>query len=108
MESNRSWGDQAADAIETVVLEVKEKTTVPLRTAARALVYGIVLAVLGAVLLIVVIIALVRVADVWLLGWAGRAHGRVRLSILYGTVGMLLTVAGLLCWSKRVPKAGRE
>jgi len=105
MEGNRNWGDQAADTIESVVLGVKAKTTVPLRTAARGAVYGIVLAAVGAVLLIVTVIALVRVADVWLLGWAGRAHGHVRLSIAYGALGMLLTLGGLWCWSKRTPRA---
>jgi len=106
MERNHDWGDQAADTIEAVVLTVKEKTTVPLRTAARGVVYGLVLVVLGAVLLIIGVIVVVRIADVWLLGWAGRAHGHVRLSIAYGALGMLLTVAGLWCWSKRNPKAG--
>ncbi len=105
MERNGNWADQAADTIESVVLGVKEKTTVPLRTAARGVVYGLVLAVLGVVLLVVAVIAVVRVADVWLLGWAGRAHGHVRLSIAYGVLGMLFTLAGLWCWSRRAPKA---
>jgi hypothetical protein len=105
MERNRDWGDQAADTIESVVLSVKEKTTVPLRTAARGVVYGLVLAVLGIVLLVVAVIGVLRVADVWLLGWAGRAHGHIRLSIAYGALGMLLTLAGLWCWSRRNPRA---
>ncbi len=105
MEGNRDWGDQAADTIESVVLSVKEKTTVPLRTAARGVVYGLVLVVLGVVLLVVTLVAVVRIADVWLLGWAGRAHGHVRLSIAYGALGMLLCLAGLWCWSRRTPRA---
>ncbi len=104
MEGNRDWGDQAADTIESVVLTVKEKTTVPLRTAARAVVYGFVLAVLGTVLLLLTVVAVVRIADVWLLGWAGRAHGHVRLWIAYTVVGMAFTFAGLWCWSKRTPR----
>jgi integral membrane sensor domain MASE1 len=108
MERNRSWGDQAADTIESVVLGVKEKTTVPLRTAARGVVYGLVLAVVGAVVLVVFVIALVRVAAVWLLGWAGRAHGHVRLSIAYGALGMLFTLAGLWCWSRRSRRVGNR
>jgi hypothetical protein len=108
MEPKRTWADQAADTIETVVLAVKEKTTVPARTAARGVVYGVVLAVVGVILLIVGVIVAVRIADVWLLGWAGRAHGHVRLSIAYGALGMLLTAAGLWCWSRRAPKAGSK
>jgi hypothetical protein len=107
MERNRSWGDQAADTIESVVLGVKEKTTVPLQTAARAVVYGLVLTIVATIFLIVVVVVVVRIADVWLLGWAGRAHGHVRLSIAYGALGMLFTFAGLWCWSRgAAPKAG--
>ena len=106
MEPKRAWGDQAVDTIESVVLTVKEKTTVPARTAVRGIVYGLVLAVVAVILLIVGVIVVVRIADVWLLGWAGRAHGHVRLSIAYGALGMLFTLAGLWCWSKRSPKAG--
>ena len=36
-----SWSDQAADTVETIVLTVKDKTTVPLQTAARGIVYGL-------------------------------------------------------------------
>jgi len=108
MARNRDWGDQAADTIESVVLTVKEKTTVPLRTAARGVVYGLVLAVVGAVVLVIGVIVAVRIADVWLLGWAGRAHGHRRLSIAYGVLGIVLTVVGLWCWSKRSPKASRS
>ena len=109
MERNRTWGDQAADTIESVVLAVKEKTTVPLQTAARAVVYGLVLAIVGTIFLVVLVVVVVRIADVWLLGWAGRAHGHVRLSIAYGALGMLFTLAGLWCWSRgAAPKAGNR
>jgi hypothetical protein len=105
MERNRNWGDQAADTIESVVLGVKEKTTVPLRTAARGVVYGVVLAAVGALLLVVTVITMVRITAVWLIGWAGRANGHVRLYIAYALVGMLFTLGGLLCWSRRTPRA---
>ena len=100
----RSWTGQAADTIESVVLTVKDKTTVPLQTVARGVVYGIVLAVVGLLALIVVLIAAVRVADVWLLGWAGRAHGQHRLYIAYLVLGMLCCLGGFVCWSKRGAK----
>jgi hypothetical protein len=109
MERNHDWGDQAADAIESVVLTVKEKATVPLVTAARAVVFGLVVFVLGIVLAVLAVIGVVRVVDVWLLGWAGRAHGHVRLWVGYVVLGMLCTVAGLWCWSRSVPqKAGNR
>jgi hypothetical protein len=99
-----NWTDQVADTVETVVLTVKEKTTVPLQTVARGLVYGLVIAVLGVIVLVTTIIAVVRMADVWLLGWAGRVHGHHRLYIVYLALGMLCTVGGFVCWSRRGPK----
>jgi hypothetical protein len=104
MAQNRTLGDQAVDTIESAVLTVKEKATVPLVTAARAVVFGFVVAVLALVLLVLIVIGVVRAADVWLLGWAGRAHGHVRLWIAYCGLGILFTGAGLWCWSKGVPK----
>ena len=104
--SGNSWTDQAADTIETVVLTVKDKTTVPLQTAARGLVYGIVIAVIGVIVLVVTLIAAVRIADVWLLGWAGRVHGHHRLYIAYVVLGMLCCAGGFVCWSRRSVKEG--
>ena len=102
---SRDWTDQAADTVEAVVLTVKEKTTVPLQTAARAVVYGLVLATVGAVAAVVMVIALIRIADVWLLGWAGRVNdGQHRLYIAYLVLGMLFSLAGFFCWSRRRPK----
>ena len=101
-----SWTDHAADTIETVVSAVKDKTTVPLQTAARGLVYGIVLAVVGVIMLVVILIAAVRIADVWLLGWAGRVNGHHRLYIAYLVLGMLCCAGGFVCWSRRSVKEG--
>jgi len=103
MERSRDWGDQAADTIESVVLTVREKATVPLVTAARAVVFGLVIFVLTAVLAVMLVIGVVRVLDVWLLGWAGRAHGQVRLWVGYVALGMLFTAGGLVCWRKSTP-----
>ena len=74
----RDWTAQATDTIETVVLTVKEKTTVPLTTAARGLVYGLVIAVLGITCLIVLAIASVRVLTVYLpVGQVNHGNHRV-------------------------------
>ncbi len=100
----RDWTDQAVDTVESVVLTVKEKTTVPLTTAARAAVYGLVIAVVGIVLLVVVVVALIRLADVYLLVHAGRAHGRVRVWIAYVGLGIIFSAAGFIFWSKRRAK----
>jgi hypothetical protein len=99
----RDWTEQATEALESLVLSLKEKTTV-LRTIARGIVYGVVIAVVGLLALILVLVGSVRVADVWLLGWAGRVHGRHRLWIAYVVLGILMVSAGLFCWSRRTAK----
>jgi hypothetical protein len=103
-QTGRDWAAQAADTIESVVLTVKDKTTVPLQTAARGLVYGLVLAVVGVIVVVMTVIGAVRVADVWLLGWAGRVDGRHRLYIAYLVLGMLCCAGGLACWARRSAK----
>lgn len=90
------WTVQAADTIESVVASVRAKSAAPLETVARAVVYGILLAVMGQVALVLLTIALVRALEVYL------PVGDVWLPYLI--VGGLLTIAGLLLWSKRRPK----
>src|SRR5579871_5406254 len=99
----RDWTEQATETVETLVLRVKEKTTA-LRTAARAIVYGLVIAVVGALAVTMLIIAAVRIADVWLLGWAGRVHGQHRVWIVYVAMGIIFSALGLFCWSRRTAK----
>jgi hypothetical protein len=86
------WADQAADTVVKVVDAVREKTTGPILTAARAVVYGMIGVFAGLVALIVLTIALVRLVDVYLPGEVWSAH------LLIGT---LFTVGGLLVWRKR-------
>ena len=62
------WADQAADTVVKVVDAVREKTTGPVLTAARAIVYGIIGVFAALVALILLIIALVRIVDVYLPG----------------------------------------
>jgi hypothetical protein len=99
-----NWSDQAADTVETIVLTVKDKTTVPLQTAARAVVYGLVAVVLAVILVVAGIVAFVRFADVYFLGWAGRANGQVRVYVVYLLLGIVFCAAGFFCWSRRTPK----
>jgi hypothetical protein len=99
----RDWTDQAAEAVETVVLTVKEKTTVPATTIARAVVYGLVIAALGIAVLILLAIAGVRFLTVYLpVGRVNGGHHRVWVADLI--VGLIFTLAGLLFWSRRAAK----
>ena len=86
------WADQAADTVVRVVDTVREKTTGPALTAARAIVYGIIGAFAALVGLIVLIIALIRMLDVYLPGDVWSAY------LLLGTA---FAVGGLFVWRKR-------
>jgi len=86
------WSEQAADTVVKVVDAVREKTTGPVLTVARAIVYGLIGLFAVIVALIVVTIALVRFVNVYLPGDVWAAH------LLIGT---LFTIAGLLLWRKR-------
>lgn len=86
------WPAQAADTVVRVVGSVRDRTTGPAVTAARALVYGLLAGIVGMVVLVLVVVALVRFVDVWVPGRVWAAHL---------IVGVVLTLAGLLLWRKR-------
>jgi len=99
----REWTAQAADTVESVVLAVKEKTTVPLTTASRGLVYGLVIAVLGITCLVVLAIASVRFLTVYLP--VGRVnHGGHRVWVPDIGMGIIFSAVGFFLWSKRRAK----
>jgi hypothetical protein len=86
------WADQAADTVVKVVDAVREKTTGPVLTAARAIVYGLIGFFAALVALILLVIALVRVLDVYLPGEVWSA---------YLLLGLLFSGGGLLVWRRR-------
>ena len=89
------WAVQATDTIEGLVGSIRSKTTVPLTTAARAVVYGMLAAFAGGAALVLVAIALVRGVDL--------ATGRGNVWIAHLSVGMVFVLLGVLLWRKRTP-----
>lgn len=90
------WPKKAADTVEMVVDTIHDKAIRPAALIARAVVFGILVAALAALLVVMLAIASVRVLDVYLFGrqvWAS-----------YCLVGGLLTLAGLGAWSLRSPR----
>ena len=85
------WSVQAADTIERVVGTLRDKTSVPLTTVARGLVYGLLAAVMGLTALVFVTIALVRGLDIVLPDdvW-----------VAYLLVGGIFTLAGVFLLRK--------
>jgi hypothetical protein len=88
------WPAQAADTIVRVVGQVRDKTTGPAETAAKAIVYGLLAGLLGTACLVMVAIMAVRILDNYVVG-----EDNTWLAHLI--VGTAFTLAGLYMWSRR-------
>ena len=91
------WPVQAADAIVNGVDTLRDKTTGPAQKAARALVYGLLAAVLGTMVAILLIIGLVRLVD----SIVGLFMDPPRIWVTYLIVGVIFTIAGYLVFRRR-------
>lgn len=93
-----NWAADLADTVERVVGNVRDKTTRPLVTAARGIVYGLLAGILGVVALILALVVATRLAqslfDIWF------PHRR-SVYISYLIVGGILSAGGLLLMRKR-------
>jgi hypothetical protein len=96
--AKQDWTVQAADTVERVVGAVRDRTTVPLTTIARALVFGLLAAVLGTAAVVFLAIGLVRVVDVY--------TGDGRVWIAHGSIGGIFTLAGLFLMRKATAGKG--
>ena len=91
------WAVQAADTVERVVQSVRARTTGPVTTVARLLVFGLLAGILGLAAAVLVTAGIVRAIDVY-----EPFEQEVWLAHL--VVGMAFTAIGLILWSKRRPK----
>jgi hypothetical protein len=98
----KEWPDQIADRVESVVGTVRDKTTKPITTAARATVYGLVAAIVGVVALFLLVLAIIRILDVYL---PFQPMGR-RVWIVDAAVAAIFLVGGAFLWRMRRPKHG--
>jgi cellobiose-specific phosphotransferase system component IIC len=98
------WTVQAADHIESIVEAVKEKTTVPVTTVARALVFGLIAAAMGLAALVFVVIGLLRL-HVYLPFFKSN-EGR-KVWVTDAGAGAIFILLGALLWRKRQPKEKR-
>lgn len=97
------WPAQAADAIERAVGAVRDKTTGPAITVARAVVYGTFSLFVATAVLVMVAVAAVRALDVYLPdAWVGEDH----TWLAHGLIGLVFTLAGMWCWSRRTRSPG--
>lgn len=97
------WPAQATDAVVKVVGSVHDKVTGPIQTLARAIVYGLLAAVLGTAALVLFVIFALRLLNSYLPdAWFGSEH-MWAADLL---VGLFLTAAGLVALrlARRTPK----
>jgi hypothetical protein len=99
------WPAQAADAIERTVGAVRDRTTGPAITVARGLVYGTFALLVGTVVVVVLAIAAVRALDAYL---PDAVVGEDHTWAAHLVVGLILSIAGMLLWSRRTRRPGPE
>lgn len=84
---------KAADAVQLLVDTIHDKAVRPAVLAARAIVFGLLVAALATLMLVMGSVAVLRLLDVYVFG-----H-RVWLSYL--VLGGVLTIVGLGAWTRR-------
>jgi len=92
------WAAQIADSIENVVGNVRDKTTGPLLTIARGLVYGTFAGVVGIAVFLLLIITLIRLFDDVL---PDSVFGEDHIWFVYLVLGLLFCIAGAVLWRLR-------
>jgi hypothetical protein len=94
------WATDVAGRIDSVVGSVRDKTTVPASTAARAVVYGLIIGVLGAAFRILIVIGLIRLLDVYI---PIHPMGR-RVWVVYAGASAIFLGGGAFLWRRRRPR----
>lgn len=98
-----NWAADLADTVERVVGTVRDKTTKPLVTATRAVVYGLLAGILGIAALILALAVATRGLQA-LLDIPLRRSASVYISYLI--VGGIFSLAGVFVLSKRYSNDG--
>jgi len=88
------WPIKAVDAVDLVVDTIHDKAVRPILLAVRVMVFGLLVAALALVVLVLLSIGLLRLLDVY------AFSGRVWIS--YAVLGGVFTLAGLFTWSRRI------
>lgn len=87
------WQARVVDIVDDTVTAVHDRIIRPVLLVARAIVFGIIVATMALVVSILLSIAVVRLLDVY--AFRGRVWASDAL------VGGLLTVLGVVAWTKR-------
>jgi hypothetical protein len=95
------WTVQATDAIVNAVGKVEEKVTGPFTTAARGIVFGIFIFILGIVASVMFTIMMVRFLNNYL---PDAFFGEDHVWVAYTLTGLIFLGAGFFVWPRRKPK----
>jgi hypothetical protein len=98
--SHPDWTAETAERIESIVETVRDKTTVPVTKTARAVVYGLITAVMGVVAVVLLVIGLLRLHVYLPFDEEGQ-----KVYATYFVLGAIFLVLGMFLWRKRAPKA---
>jgi len=96
VETPADWPTQATDTIVKVVGQVRDKTTGPIITAARAVVYGTLAAILGTIAAVLTCILLIRALSIPVEHFWGPGH----IWLVYLILGLMFTLAGWVVMRK--------
>ncbi len=96
-DSTPDWPQQATETIVGFVDNVKHKTTNPATKAARALVYGIVILLLGVPAVIMLLVGFVHLGNQFSTDVLGLG-----VWLVYLVLGLIFSIAGWVLWRKRV------
>ena len=88
------WTTDAADLIERGVTTLRERTVEPVQAASRAVVYGLLAALVAVPALILATVGAFRGLVILYQGYAWAA---------WFTLGGIFVLAGGFCWTKRKP-----
>ncbi len=91
------WPVQAADTIVKGVDTLRDKTTGPIQKAARVLVYGLLAAVLGTMVAVLLLIGLIRLVD----SIVGIFMDEPRIWVTYLILGVAFTAVGAVVFRRR-------
>jgi hypothetical protein len=93
-----NWAADIADTIERVVGTVRDRTTKPLVTASRAIVFGLLAAMLGVVAVTLLLIVATRATQALLDIWFRH---EVSVYLSYFIVGGIICLGGVFVLSRR-------
>ncbi len=92
------WPATVADTIEGVVASVHDRFIRPAIVAARGIVFGLIIATMALILIVLLTVALIRFLVVYVF------NGRVWPAYL--VVGGLFCIGGIVAWTRRGAQSG--